>query len=333
MKDQHALSSNLPHLEAVLLACHHAPSVSAVMQSFRYTPSGGRGSKVVLVDVVACGGGAWVKIFARKRSALHLYWLGGAHGSERSVTVVAEEFLEASKQNQCRFDAPKIIFAFFDGITESVAGELAGLGVATVGTVFPDDSAMNAPSYEEVAAILGQVAVERPLCGGCERVNMDVSSLVAWSSQMIRGGAQYKYQDFILEQQAAGERATPTLPQLEALTKGKRLIVCRTAFENFTSILETIGGPREKDIGRSLLQTLEVVPDSPSERALKLLCKGKIKERSKVVFGTGDYMKAITLTANEGFVRAACSQGVHFDVAVHSSRALSEMQQLILRQT
>lgn len=76
MKDQHALSSNLPHLEAVLLACHHAPSVSAVMQSFRYTPSGGRGSKVVLVDVVACGGGAWVKIFARKRSALHLYWLG-----------------------------------------------------------------------------------------------------------------------------------------------------------------------------------------------------------------------------------------------------------------
>lgn len=35
-----------------------------------------------------------------------------------------------------------------------------------MGTVFPDDSAMNAPSYEEVAAILGQVAVERPLCGG-----------------------------------------------------------------------------------------------------------------------------------------------------------------------
>lgn len=33
-------------------------------------------------------------------------------------------------------------------------------------------------------------------------------------------------------------------------TLGKRLIVCRTAFENFTSILETIGGPREKDIGR-----------------------------------------------------------------------------------
>lgn len=52
-----------------------------------------------------------------------VHLVGGAHGSERSVTVVAEEFLEASKQNQCRFDAPKIIFAFFDGITESVAGK------------------------------------------------------------------------------------------------------------------------------------------------------------------------------------------------------------------
>ena len=27
-------------------------------------------------------------------------------------------------------------------------------------------------------------------------------------------------------------------------------MVCRTAFESFTSILETVGGPREKEIGR-----------------------------------------------------------------------------------
>eukprot|EP00731_Ephydatia_muelleri_P019730 Em0012g555a len=123
MKDQHISSSNLPHLEATLLACRHAPSVTAVLESFRYTPPGGRGSDAVLVDVVACGGGAWVKIFARKRSALHLYWLGGGDGCERSVTVLAEELLEASKQNQCKFEAPRIIFAFFDGITESIAGK------------------------------------------------------------------------------------------------------------------------------------------------------------------------------------------------------------------
>ena len=47
----------------------------------------------------------------------------------------------------------------------SQPGELAGLGVATVGSVFPDDSSMDAPSYEEVAANLGLVAMERPLCG------------------------------------------------------------------------------------------------------------------------------------------------------------------------
>ena len=82
VKEQHVLSSNLPHLEALLLACDHAPGVSAVLQNFWYTRRGGCGSDgcgdgSVLVDVVAGEGSCWVKVFARKRSALHLCWLGG----------------------------------------------------------------------------------------------------------------------------------------------------------------------------------------------------------------------------------------------------------------
>ena len=46
----------------------------------------------------------------------------------------------------------------------------------------------------------------------------------------------------------------------------------------------------------------------------------------QVVFGTGDSMKAITLTANVNFVRAAQDQGAHFAVFTHPSRALTEMK-------
>ena len=71
---------------------------------------------------------------------------------------------------------------------------------------------------------------------------------------------------------------------------------------------------------------MEVVEDTPSSRAMNLKHSGKIKPRAKVVcyththtviitpthiqvvFGTGDSLKAVTLTANEAFVRAAAHQ-------------------------
>jgi len=51
------------------------------------------------------------------------------------------------------------------------------------------------------------------------------------------------------------------------------------------------------------------------------------KTRAKTIFGTGDTLKAVTLTANSGFVRAAKNQGVQFSVYLHESRALTEQKQ------
>lgn len=51
---------------------------------------------------------------------------------------------------------------------------------------------------------------------------------------------------------------------------------------------------------------------------------GSIKERSKIIFGTGDSLKAITCSANVAFTRAAATQGVEFTVFIHESRALTE---------
>ena len=104
------------------------------------------------------------------------------------------------------------------------------------------------------------------------------------------------------------------------------------------------------------------MPDCPSQRVQDLACSGKIKPRSKVpltptcaehitsehsfqvIFGTGDNLRATTLTANEGFVRAAAGkvhcypaksfplwvwplcdpQGVHINAVVHGCCALAE---------
>ncbi|XP_020260870.1 protein DETOXIFICATION 22-like isoform X2 [Asparagus officinalis] len=53
-----------------------------------------------------------------------------------------------------------------------------------------------------------------------------------------------------------------------------------------------------------------VVPDNPSERVAVLPTTRKIASKNKIVFGTGDYWHAPTLTANMGFVRAISQTGV-----------------------
>ncbi|GFO46339.1 upf0415 protein c7orf25 homolog [Plakobranchus ocellatus] len=113
-------------------------------------------------------------------------------------------------------------------------------------------------------------------------------------------------------------------PLFSLTLTGKELFACETAVSSFWSILNILGGPREKERALTLLARVKVVPDQPSERAMELECHGRVKKRSKIVFGTGDSLHAITITSNMGFVRAAQGQGVVFPAFLHPARALTE---------
>lgn len=43
----------------------------------------------------------------------------------------------------------------------------------------------------------------------------------------------------------------------------------------------------------------------------------KVGENDIIIFGTGDNLNAITMTADAKFMRGASAQGVDFDVYVH----------------
>lgn len=66
-----------------------------------------------------------------------------------------------------------------------------------------------------------------------------------------------------------------------------------------------------------------VVPDCPSDRMMSLPTTRKIALKNKVVFGTGDYWHAPTLTANMAFVRAVSQTGMSLFTIVHRPRALT----------
>ncbi|KAF3857558.1 hypothetical protein F7725_010759 [Dissostichus mawsoni] len=90
------------------------------------------------------------------------------------------------------------------------------------------------------------------------------------------------------------------------------LFACSAAVTDFRLILETLGGPGEKQRGEQLLRSLTLMEDQPSQRSLKPPLSHKVTQRSVSIFGTGDSLRAVTMTANGRFVRAAANQGVRY---------------------
>lgn len=70
-----------------------------------------------------------------------------------------------------------------------------------------------------------------------------------------------------------------------------------------------LGGSNEKQRAAAFMERVTVMPDVPIPDELqKLNIGGKIKARSLTIFSFGIVNKAITVTANEGFIRSARMQ-------------------------
>ncbi|KAL7851632.1 hypothetical protein AOLI_G00219880 [Acnodon oligacanthus] len=158
----------------------------------------------------------------------------------------------------------------------------------------------------------------------CNRANLDITTLITYVSSLSHGNCHYTFREQVLTEQAAQERQEKVLPKLEEFMKGKELFACHSAVHDFRVILDTLGGPGEKARAEELLARLTVVPDQPSERTQRLVTSSKVNRRSLMIFGTGDSLRAVTMTANSGFVRAAANQGVRYSVFIHQPRALTE---------
>lgn len=139
-------------------------------------------------------------------------------------------------------------------------------------------------------------------------LNLDVSALLAYVTNMANGYNNYVYREPLLTQQAEMERKRPIKPILENLFRDKELVVCRTAYNNFMNIIDVIGGSKETQRAQELLKKVRIVDDVTDGRIMELRLGGKIKDRSRIIFATGESMKSITVSANEGFVRAARMQ-------------------------
>lgn len=95
-----------------------------------------------------------------------------------------------------------------------------------------------------------------------------------------------------------------------------------TALAEFANVVRNIAGPNEKASAVSLLQRVRIVPDNPSSRALGIRPTGGIGANDIIIFGTGDSMGAVTMTADARAIRSAAAQGVNFAHFLHRTMPL-----------
>lgn len=351
VKESHLHSTNLTHLTAIVESAESLEGVVALLHVFTYQDAGGC-RQTLVVDVVANEGHTWVKAVGRKAEALHNIWQGRGQYGDKSIIRQAEDFLQASRQQPVQYRHPHIVFAFYNGVSCPMADCLRDMGISVRGDIVAVNAMVTGEEEEEVEeeeeeeepaennqqqeeeseltrvdrgtvvaslAFPAQVQVEE-----CQRVNLDITTLITYVSSLSHGRCHFTFREPVLTEQAAQERQLQVLPQLDAFMQGKELFACRAAVHDFQVILDTLGGGGEKERAQKLLARLHVVDDQPSERTLRLTPSAKVNRRSLMIFGTGDSLRAVTMTANSRFVRAAANQGVRYSVFIHQPRALTE---------
>nr|XP_040027050.1 UPF0415 protein C7orf25 homolog isoform X2 [Gasterosteus aculeatus aculeatus] len=332
VKESHLHSTNLTHLTAIVESVASLEDVVALLHVFTYLDAGGH-RQTLVVDVVANGGHTWVKAVGRKAEALHNIWQGRGQYGDKSIISQAEDFLRASRQQPVQYRHPHIAFAFYNGVSWPMAQRLKEMDIAVRGDIVAvNNVTLEEEEEEQQEEERAKDNEEEPAedeeepaeYGDEEDEEEEEEELTQVDRGTVVASLAFPAQEPVLTEQATQERRLQVLPLLDDFMRGKELFACRAAVRDFQLILDTLGGPGEKERAQTLLARLQLVDDRPSERTLCLTHTAKVNERSLAIFGTGDSLRAVTMTANSRFVRAAANQGVRYSVFIHQPRALTE---------
>lgn len=333
VKKEQLSCSNLRHLGA-MVNCAVKPGVISVCKIFHINDE-----NKLLVDIISEEGKVWTKVIARNPKSLSALSSGKASYGARSILDQAEDYLKCAKLYPCMYQSPKVIFEFASGIEETLANRLKGLGVTIIGDILQDSNYVEEfdDSYEsrDEDSLSDSQQVTADNVSQCieenhdiNLLNLDVTAMMAYVSNMTNGHCHFVFKQDVLTQQSAWEAERPVKPILEKLFKDKSLICCRTAWDNFKKIIDTLGGSMEKTRARELKEQLIIYEDDYGGEddypRHNLKVRGHVRSRSKIIFNFGHRMKSLTISANEGFVRAAAQQGVTYTTFIHESRALTE---------
>ncbi|XP_050297157.1 UPF0415 protein C7orf25 homolog isoform X2 [Anthonomus grandis grandis] len=336
LKKEHLQCSNLTHFSALVDTLKIVENCQSVNKIFTID------DRKTTVDIICDNGLTWIKVVARNPKSLSQIYMGNASYGVRSIVDQAREYVECAKTHPCLFQTPKVIFVFTNGIGNNLANKLEKNGIVVRGQRIEDYDILESESDSDFSTSEDEnedICLQPPSClepndlstqniAHIKKVNLDVSAMLAYCCSVANGSAHlYDFDVPVLKQQAEWERQRPVKPILDKFFEGKKLYCCQTAKESFENIVNTVGGPKEKVRAEEFLKRVTVLPDNATCKDTaegkadsdifnqiqftankSLAVGGKIRQRSLTIFMFGDRIQAITVTSNDGFVRAARQQ-------------------------
>jgi len=130
----------------------------------------------------------------------------------------------------------------------------------------------------------------------------------------------------MLLQSYMDELEQPALPDILPYLSGKQLVCCESAWNHFIDIARISAGPKEWARCVELQKRISIVPDQLSPRTRRLR-KNSTSVTNRAVFGTGDSLRILTVSAIASFVRKAEQQGIQYHAVVLPARPLQERYQ------
>lgn len=271
------------------------------------------------IDAVCDHGAMWIKVIARNTRSIEDAVHGRTSYGTKSILDQAEEYVEASQRTLHMFKPPQVCFVFNSAIGEELVRSLEEVGVR-VSSLDEFQGSHACP----------KIAIEAQL-EGVETLNLDITTLLAYVSSLTNApteheGFYWQFKEPLLTEQSKWEVRSPVRPLLDTIFANRRLICCDTARQSFEEIVTLLGGPRERERTQKFLERVDVLRDveEVAEDLAELKVGGRIKPRSLKIFAFGLAHRAVTVTSNEGFIRAARMQGIDVPVFVHEARALTE---------
>lgn len=251
----------------------------------------------------------WIKIIARNSDSITDGVLGRNEAGKDIFEIAEDYLLLAQDQGMNFFRQPKVIFDFLNQIDESLENTLEEKGI-TIGRKFRS------------------LSIENQQVSNTIVLNVDVSTMLAYVSELANGGINYRFNEKLLEDQAIVERMEPIKPILDKIFARNKLICCETALKSFMEIIDLLGGPNEKLRANEFMERCEIYPDIEyPEEIISIELSSQIKERSRKIFAFGIHHKSVTVSSNAGFARAAKMQRLFIPMISHSARALTELKQ------
>ncbi|GAB6031300.1 hypothetical protein CHUAL_009097 [Chamberlinius hualienensis] len=212
--DAHVDSSNLVHLGAIVHAASSMRGVVSILKPFRLVRNDTEANPAykdidkVAVDVVTDCGHTWIKVVARNPQSMDYISTGQGHYGEKSILEHAKVYLSCAQQNMYFFTVPTVQFVFYNGINDTLHQKLSTLGIVVK---FPEQTSdLSCIETEPLTEISDRIS----------KLNLDVSTMMAYVSSLTNGGTEFIFQEKILTEHAEMEKKNPIKIYLDRIFKG-----------------------------------------------------------------------------------------------------------------